>query len=140
MAVLYVAFGTQAEISHEQFKEIKIGLEKSEVNFLWVVRKNTEEVDDGFENRVKTGAGGDRVESICAKVPILAWPMMAEQHLNARMVVEVIKIGLRVETCDGSVRGFVKWEGLETPAKELMEGEKGEEARKKSEGGWGRSH
>ncbi|MCE3050662.1 hypothetical protein HAX54_047773 [Datura stramonium] len=157
MAVLYVAFGTQAEISHEQFKEIKIGLEKSEVNFLWVVRKNTEEVDDGFENRVKnrglvvtewvdqkeilshgsvqgflSHCGWNSViESICAKVPILAWPMMAEQHLNARMVVEVIKIGLRVETCDGSVRGFVKWEGLETPAKELMEGEKGEEARKK---------
>ncbi|WMV15165.1 hypothetical protein MTR67_008550 [Solanum verrucosum] len=38
------------------------------------------------------------VESICAKVPILAWPMMADQHLNARMVVEEIKIGLRVET------------------------------------------
>jgi len=71
------------------------------------------------------------VESICAKVPILAWPMMADQHLNARMVVEEIKIGLRVETCDGSVRGFVKWEGLEKPIRELMEGEKGKEGRKK---------
>ncbi|KAK6796945.1 hypothetical protein RDI58_004646 [Solanum bulbocastanum] len=57
--------------------------------------------------------------------------MMADQHLNARMVVEEIKIGLRVETCDGSVRGFVKWEGLEKSAKELLEGEKGKEARKK---------
>ncbi|KAJ8549901.1 hypothetical protein K7X08_033608 [Anisodus acutangulus] len=71
------------------------------------------------------------IESICAKVPILAWPMMAEQHLNARMVVEEIKIGLRVETCDGSVRGFVKCEGLEKPIRGLMEGEKCNEARKK---------
>ncbi|WMV15192.1 hypothetical protein MTR67_008577 [Solanum verrucosum] len=155
--VLYVAFGTQAELSPEQFKEIKIGLEKSQVSFLWVVRKSLDEVDDGFENRVKnrglvvtewvdqreilshesvqgflSHCGWNSViESMCAKVPILAWPMMADQHMNARMVLEVIKIGLRVETCDGSVRGFVNWEGLEKAIKELMEGEKGIEARKK---------
>ncbi|KAF3685951.1 hypothetical protein T459_32827 [Capsicum annuum] len=57
--------------------------------------------------------------------------MMADQHLNARMVVEEIKIGLRVETCNGSVRGFVKCEGLEKPIREFMEGDKGKEARKK---------
>nr|GFC98065.1 UDP-glycosyltransferase 90A1-like [Tanacetum cinerariifolium] len=39
-------------------------------------------------------------------------------------------IGLRVETCDGSVKGFVKGEGLEKKVKELMEGEKGKEMRK----------
>lgn len=151
--VLYVAFGTQAEISPEQLKEIKIGLKKSEVNFLWVIRRTIDEVDDGFKDRVKnrgrvvtewvdqreilshasvqgflSHCGWNSViESICAKVPILAWPMMADQHLNARMVVEEMKIGVRVETCDG----FVKWEGLEKPIKELMEGEKGKEAMKK---------
>ncbi|KAM3284287.1 hypothetical protein P3S67_023086 [Capsicum chacoense] len=52
-SVLYVAFGTQAEISPEQYKEITIGLEKSEVNFLCVVRRNIDEVNNGFENRVK---------------------------------------------------------------------------------------
>ncbi|XP_059284480.1 UDP-glycosyltransferase 90A1-like [Lycium ferocissimum] len=158
-SVLYVAFGTQAEISFEQYREITNGLEKSEVNFLWVVRKSIDDVNEGFENRVEnrglvvtewvdqreilnhgsvqgflSHCGWNSViESICAKVPILAWPMMAEQHLNARMVVEEIKIGLRVETCDGSVRGFVKCEGLEKPIRELMEGEKGKEARKKVE-------
>ena len=71
-------------------------------------------------------------KSICAGVPILAWPMMAEQPLNARMVCGGDKGGLRVETCGhGSVRGFVKWEGLEKMVKELMEGEKGKEVRKK---------
>ncbi|KAM3361428.1 hypothetical protein P3S68_016282 [Capsicum galapagoense] len=148
-SVLYVAFGTQAEISPEQYKEITIGLEKSEVNFLCVVRRNIDEVNNGFENRVKNrglvvtewadqrqilshGSGWNSViESLCAKVPILAWPMMADQHFNARMVVEEIKIGLRVETCNGSVRGFVKCEGLEKPIREFMEGDKGKEARKK---------
>nr|GFA85829.1 UDP-glycosyltransferase 90A1-like [Tanacetum cinerariifolium] len=65
-------------------------------------------------------------ESIYLEVPVLAWPMMVEQPLNARMVVEEIKIGLRVERCDGSVNGFVKSEGLKKMIKELMEGEKRE--------------
>ncbi|KAJ6321658.1 hypothetical protein OIU77_011684 [Salix suchowensis] len=73
------------------------------------------------------------LESICAEVPILAWPMMAEQPLNARMVEEEIKVWLRVETCNGSVRGFVKWEGLKKMVEELMEGEMGKEVRKNVE-------
>ncbi|CAI9111066.1 OLC1v1011201C1 [Oldenlandia corymbosa var. corymbosa] len=153
--VLYVAFGSQAEISREQFREIKTGLEKSEANFLWVVRKNETELDDGFEvgsrgivvrewvdQREILGhqsvqgflshCGWNSVlESICARVPILAWPMMAEQPLNARFVAEEIKVGIRVQTSNGSVRGFVTAEGLEKSVKELMEGETGKEARKK---------
>lgn len=152
--VLYVAFGSQAEISAEQFTEIKSGLEESEVNFLWVVRKNVSELGDGFEERVKergivvkewvnqreilghesikgflSHCGWNSViESICAKVPVLAWPMMAEQPLNARMVAEEIKIGIRVEI---GKNGFVKAEDLEKNIRELMEGEKGKEMRKK---------
>ncbi|KAH7577379.1 hypothetical protein ACOSP7_001746 [Xanthoceras sorbifolium] len=155
--VLYVAFGTQAEISAEQLKEIASGLEESKVNFLWVIRKKESDLGDGFEERVKdrgiivrewveqremllhqsiqgflSHCGWNSVmESICAGVPILAWPMMAEQPLNARMVVEEIKVGLRVETCNGSVRGFVKKEGLKKMVKELMEGQKGKDVRKK---------
>ncbi|KAL0432914.1 UNVERIFIED_CONTAM: UDP-glycosyltransferase 90A1 [Sesamum latifolium] len=149
--VLYVAFGTQVEISQAQFREIQIGLEKSGVNFLWLVRKNASELDEGFEERVKSRGtvvkewvdqreileheivrgflchcGWSSVmESICAKVPILAWPMMWEQPLNARMVVDVAGIGLRVESCNG----FVESEALAKAAKELMEGSAGEEVR-----------
>ncbi|KAM7498172.1 hypothetical protein LguiA_022586 [Lonicera macranthoides] len=39
-SVLYVAFGSQAKISKEQFRKISKGLEESKVNFLLVVRKN----------------------------------------------------------------------------------------------------
>ncbi|KAH7851356.1 hypothetical protein Vadar_010465 [Vaccinium darrowii] len=155
--VLYVAFGTQARISSQQLHEITVGLEESKVNFLWVTRNSESELEDGFIERVKerglvvrewvdqmailrhesvqgflSHCGWNSVlESLCAKVPILAWPMMAEQHVNARMVVEEIKVGLRVETSNGSVRGFVKSEGLERMVKELMEGEMGKEVRKK---------
>ncbi|KAM1954044.1 hypothetical protein ACFX16_023762 [Malus domestica] len=72
------------------------------------------------------------MERICAGVPILAWSMMADQQLNAKFVVEEGKGGLRVETCDGSTKGFVKSEGLEKMIKELMEGEKGKEARREA--------
>ncbi|GJT70241.1 UDP-glycosyltransferase 90A1-like protein [Tanacetum coccineum] len=159
--VLYVAFGSQAEISQDQIEEIKVGLEKSGVSFLWVMRRRENGVqptsDDEFEERVKekgivvrewvnqreileheivkgfvSHCGWNSVlESICAGVPIIAWPLSAEQPLNAKFVVDDIKIGVRVETCDGSVIGFVKGDGLEKKVKELMEGEKGKEVRKK---------
>lgn len=150
--VLYVAFGTQAMVSSEQLEEIAKALENSNLNFLWVVRKKESVAtwDSELEERVRERGRGMVVnewvdqtdilnhesvegfmshcgwnsvmESVCAGVPILAWPMMAEQPLNARMVVEEIKVGLRVE---GSVKG------IEKTVKELMEGEKGEEVRKK---------
>lgn len=72
------------------------------------------------------------MESVCASVPILALPLMAEQHLNARMVVDELGIGLRILATNGSVRGFVESKDVERMVRELMEsGEKGKEVRKK---------
>ncbi|CAA2966216.1 UDP-glycosyltransferase 90A1-like [Olea europaea subsp. europaea] len=155
--VLYVAFGSQAEISSTQLTEIARGLEESNVSFLWVVRKSGIELGYEFEDRIKergmvveewvdqkhileheivqgflSHCGWNSVlESLCAEVPILAWPMMAEQLLNAKMVVEEIKIGFRVEAVNRSGNKFVEAESLKNKVKELMEGEKGDEVRKK---------
>lgn len=94
--VLYVAFGTQAEVSAEQMQEIAKGLESSNTCFIWVTRQNAMEHLQGFENRaliVKEWVDQNAVlnhksikgflshcgwnsvfsESIPAKVPILAW-------------------------------------------------------------------
>ncbi|KAJ9677706.1 hypothetical protein PVL29_022595 [Vitis rotundifolia] len=149
-SVLYVAFGSQAEMAPEQLHEIVMGLERSEVEFLWFVK--------GFEERLKKRAlivkewvdqrellahqsvkgflshcGWNSVmESVSASVPILAFPLMAEQHLNARMVVDELGIGLRILASNGSVRGFVESKDVERMVRELMErGEKGKEVRKK---------
>lgn len=150
--VLYVAFGTQIELSRDQFEGIKTGLEKSGVNFLWIVRKNESQLDDGFEERVRNRGmvvkewvdqreilehdcvqgflshcgWSSVVESISAKVPILALPTMWDHPLIAKLVIEELRVGLRVETCNK----IVKWESLATAAKELMEGETGKEVRK----------
>ncbi|KAG5596558.1 hypothetical protein H5410_037790 [Solanum commersonii] len=116
--MLYVAFGTQADISAEQIQEIAKGLELSNTCFLWVTRQNVIEHLAGLE------------DDICAKVPILALPFMAEQHLNARMVTEEIGVGLRIMPRNGFVRGFVEAEEVEKMVRELLEGEKGEMVRK----------
>ncbi|KAK9113793.1 hypothetical protein Syun_020590 [Stephania yunnanensis] len=185
-SVLYVAFGSQADISKAQIMEIGHGLEKSGVNFMWVVRsssshapehesctyKNDDDDDDDddsdesillwfgeFEERVR-GRGvvvrewveqvnvlmhrvvrgfmshcgwNSVVESVCAGVVVVAWPMMAEQHLNARMVVEELGVGVRVTAEGGGVRGFVKAEMVEAAVREVMEGERGKEARRRVE-------
>ncbi|CAN4086168.1 unnamed protein product [Withania somnifera] len=158
--VLYVAFGTQAEVSAQQVQEIAKGLELSNTCFLWVTRPHVLEHLEGFEDKVKNRAlivkewvdqkevlrhksikgflshcGWNSVlESICAKVPILALPFMAEQHLNARMVTDEIGVGLRIMPRNGSMRGFVEAEEVEKMVRKLMEGEKGEKVRKKVKG------
>ncbi|KAL3512889.1 hypothetical protein ACH5RR_025606 [Cinchona calisaya] len=155
--VLYVAFGTQAEISKEQILEIAKGLEQSEVNFLWVIRSKGMEILEGFEERVKSRGlivrewvdqmeilrhksvkgflshcGWNSVtESICAGVPILAMPFMAEQYLNARLIAEEFGAGLRIWPSNGSVKGFVKSEEVEKRVREMMDGENGKEIREK---------
>lgn len=157
--VLYVAFGSQAKISPIQLREIALGLDEAEVSFLWVAKKSEMELlsDDGF--RIKTSERGMVVtewvdqeeilehpivkgflshcgwnsvlEGICAGVPILAWPMMAEQYLNAKMVVEEIKVGVRVSTVDGTSKGFVAAESLNRAVREVMDSEKGRQLREK---------
>jgi UDP:flavonoid glycosyltransferase YjiC (YdhE family) len=38
------------------------------------------------------------MESLAAGKPILAWPMIAEQHLNARHVADIVGAGIKVHT------------------------------------------
>ncbi|KAI3889689.1 hypothetical protein MKX03_007711 [Papaver bracteatum] len=72
------------------------------------------------------------LESICESVPLLGFPITADQHLNARMVEEYFVICVKVVTRNGSVRGFFYSRCIENKVKELMdiESEKGKEMRK----------
>lgn len=154
--VLYISFGTQAEVSPEQLHEIAKGVERAKVNFLWLIRSRHIEDLKGFEERVKDRGlvvkewveqneilkhesiqwflshcgWNSLMESTCAKVPILALPFMADQHLNARMMVEEIGVGLRIMPRGGSVRGFVVAEEVEKKVREMVKGQRGAEVRK----------
>lgn len=70
-------------------------------------------------------------ESISAGVPLAVWPMGAEQPVNAKLVVDELRIGMRVVPAKhgtASTLVMVKSEEIVRVAKELMTGEKGAEA------------
>ncbi|KAL6631371.1 hypothetical protein ACP70R_028221 [Stipagrostis hirtigluma subsp. patula] len=156
--VLYVAFGSQANLSREQLEEIATGLEHSNIDFIWVVRAKWLEQWDRFE-----GKFGDRgkviqgfinqlgvlshksikgffshcgwnsvMESVSMGVPILAFPLGAEQKLNAKFVVDEIGIGLRVwpskRVGSDPESEIVASKDVQTLARELVHGEGGKRA------------
>ncbi|XP_078169204.1 UDP-glycosyltransferase 90A1-like [Carex rostrata] len=137
--VLYVAFGTQIKLSPIQMKELATGLERSGLYFIWVTRGEKSNWHDGFAERVgvrcrlvnewvdqteilahkavygfMSHCGWNSVmETLCAGVPVLAWPMIAEQRLNAKFVVEELKMGLRIRASDGIKDSLVEAEEIE---------------------------
>nr|GMC90829.1 UDP-glycosyltransferase 90A1-like [Ipomoea batatas] len=87
--VLYVSFGFQVEILLEQLEVIKVGLEESEVNFLWVIRTNESELhDDGFDDRVKN-------------MGLLVPEWIDQRKILSHQSMKGFKIGVRVESCNG---------------------------------------
>ncbi|XP_057500106.1 UDP-glycosyltransferase 91A1-like [Actinidia eriantha] len=54
-SVVYIAFGSEAELSQEELTEVALGLELSELPFFWVLRKRSNKIKlpDGFEERTK---------------------------------------------------------------------------------------
>ncbi|WVZ13876.1 hypothetical protein V8G54_011442 [Vigna mungo] len=136
-----------------QLREIAIGLEKSGQRFLWVVRSEFEELlPEGFLERTKgtgmvvrdwapqaailshdsvggfvTHCGWNSVlESVCEGVPMVAWPLYAEQKLNKVILVEEMKVGMAV---NGDKDGLVSSTELGDRVKEMMDSDRGKEIR-----------
>ncbi|XP_052151707.1 UDP-glycosyltransferase 90A2-like [Oryza glaberrima] len=152
-AVLYVALGTAMAIPDAQLREVAGGLEAAAaagVDFLWAVRPSDADLGAGFEERVE-GRGmvvrewvdqwrilqhgcvrgflshcgwNSAVEGVAAGVPLAAWPMGAEQPLNAMLVVDELRVGVRVPpapaTATGGHGGLVGSEVIARVARELM--------------------
>uniref|UniRef100_A0A0D9WI99 Glycosyltransferase n=1 Tax=Leersia perrieri TaxID=77586 RepID=A0A0D9WI99_9ORYZ len=121
-SVVYICFGTFAPVSEKQLDELALGLEASEKPFLWVVRADRWAPPAGWEERIgKTGllardwvpqtailahpataaflthCGWNSVlEGIIAGMPLLTWPLVFEQFISERLVIEVLRIGERV--------------------------------------------
>nr|WGG89226.1 glycosyltransferase UGT36 [Helleborus thibetanus] len=126
-SVLYVSFGSVSRIETTQLHEIALGLEASEIPFVWVIRKpQNVEIDqcfpEGLEERMKgkgliirewapqvlildhPAVGGfmthcgwnSTLEGICAGLPLITWPMFAEQFINEKLLTQVLKIGVSV--------------------------------------------
>ncbi|XP_039117509.1 scopoletin glucosyltransferase-like [Dioscorea cayenensis subsp. rotundata] len=153
-SVVYVAFGTQAHLTAEQLEEVANGLEAAECEYLWVVRdaswRPPERITTGERGKIVRWApqrevlqheavGGfvshcgwnSVLESMVAGVPVLTWPMIAEQAINEMMIVDEFGAGLRLRKVGAD--GVVKKEEIKNGVRELMVGEKGKRVRKKME-------
>ncbi|XP_047337440.1 scopoletin glucosyltransferase-like [Impatiens glandulifera] len=164
-SVIYVSFGSLAEFTHSQLHEIAMGLESSGHHFIWVVRKSNsngkELLPEGFDDRIKNrgliirgwapqvlileheAVGGfithcgwnSTLEGICAGLPMVTWPVMAEQFLNEILVTEILKTGVRsgARKCGITTAGEeVKREAVAMAVGKVMEGREAEEMRERA--------
>ncbi|KAL9372250.1 hypothetical protein Peur_034494 [Populus x canadensis] len=69
------------------------------------------------------------LEAVCAGVPMLGWPLYAEQKMNSVFLVEEMKVGLAVKLADED--DFVSAAELEDRVTELMNSKKGEAVRER---------
>ncbi|KAJ6434772.1 hypothetical protein OIU84_000079 [Salix udensis] len=91
-SVIYVSFGTQADVSDSQLDEVGFALEESGFPFL-MGGKIKDMVFTCWPGRESKRQGFDLLESVSAGVPVLAWPMIAEQSLNAKFLVDGLGAG-----------------------------------------------
>ncbi|KAI3473280.1 hypothetical protein Pfo_030572 [Paulownia fortunei] len=142
-SVLYVSFGSLAQCNKQLAEEIAYGLLLSEVNFVWVLREDTDVLPDEFKNDMKdpglivswcnqnvvisnpaiggfvTHCGWNSIlESIWCGVPMICFPFFADQPTNRKLVVDDWKIGINL--CDGT---SVDRKEVAEKIKQLMSGE-----------------
>ncbi|CAN6204197.1 unnamed protein product [Urochloa humidicola] len=72
------------------------------------------------------------LETMAAGVPVLAWPLFAEQRMNAVKLASEGGVGLALRVAAREEDGVVPREEVAAAARELMEGEKGAVARRKA--------
>ncbi|KAG7960692.1 hypothetical protein I3843_10G136600 [Carya illinoinensis] len=153
-SVIYINFGSVANLTPPQMVELAWGLANSKKAFLWVIRpnmmKDASQIVPHHEFVTETKKRGiilswfpqehvlshpsiggflthsgwnSMLESMCAGVPMLCWPFIAEQKTNCRFACVEWGIGMEVD-CN------VKRDEVERLVRELMDGEKGREMRK----------
>ncbi|KAJ4771326.1 Glycosyltransferase [Rhynchospora pubera] len=136
-SVLYICFGSLSHPTKIQLEEIAHGLENANHHFIWVMRPTEEDVQEkeilteqgkglvikGWAPQAEilshssiggfmTHCGWNSVlESITRSVPILTWPMFAEQFYNEKLVVDVLGVGVKV--------GMQEW-GMREEGKEVI--------------------
>ncbi|KAH8972797.1 hypothetical protein BDL97_01G010900 [Sphagnum fallax] len=63
------------------------------------------------------------MESICEGIPLLAWPLKADQHMNCRFLVDTAKVAMEMKK---GTDGFVSKQEVERNIRALMEEVEGE--------------
>ncbi|XP_011000140.1 PREDICTED: scopoletin glucosyltransferase-like [Populus euphratica] len=163
-SVLYICFGSLFDFPAAQLREIALALEDSGQNFIWVVRKHEDKEEwlpEGFERRMEgkgliirgwapqvlildhKAVGGfmthcgwnSTLEAVTAGVPLVTWPLYAEQFDNEKLITDVLKIGIGVGALEWSryaKKILVRKDDIEKAIVQLMAGEEAEEIRNRA--------
>ncbi|GLT93491.1 hypothetical protein SLE2022_112810 [Rubroshorea leprosula] len=125
-SVTYASLGSLCRLVPSQLIELGLALEASKQPFIWAVKTNDELEkwfsEHKFAERIKgrgllikgwapqvlilshpaigaflTHCGwNSTIEAVCAGVPMITWPLFAEQFFNEKLIVEILNIGVRV--------------------------------------------
>ncbi|XP_059659978.1 UDP-glycosyltransferase 74F2-like [Cornus florida] len=152
-SVVYVSFGSLAELGIEQMEELAWGLRASNKYFLWVVRASEEAKlpKDFVEETSRKGlvvswcpqlevlahkaigcfvthcGWNSTLEALSFGVPMVAMPQWSDQSTNAKYVADVWGMGLKAKLNE---KGIVRGSEVEDCIREVIEGEGGEEIRR----------
>ncbi|KAL5578595.1 hypothetical protein UlMin_011037 [Ulmus minor] len=157
-SVVYVAFGSLAALGEEELEELAWGVKNSNKHFLWVVRESeVEKLPRNFIEKTMAGEKGmvvswcpqlevlahkavgcfvthcgwnSTLEALCLGVPMVAIPQWTDQPTNAKFVMDVWRVGIRVKVDE---KGKATRKEIEKCIRLVMEGERGLEIKRNSE-------
>ena len=125
-SVVYIAFGSLANLTLEEVHAIAYGLLQSKQPFIWALREDTvpnvvDPLPPGFRQSIVaqglimtwtqqrrllkhpaigaflTHCGwGSTLESVCMGVPLICWPLYGDQLLNCNLLVDQWQAGIRL--------------------------------------------
>ncbi|KAH1044629.1 hypothetical protein GYH30_026072, partial [Glycine max] len=151
-SVVYVSFGSMAVLDEEQIREIAYVLRDSDQSyFLWVVKASEEtKLPKDFEKKSEKGlvvgwcsqlkvlaheaigcfvthwGWNSTLEALSLGVPMVAMPYWFDQSINAKLIVDVWKMGIRATVDEKKI---VRGEVLKYCIMEKMNSEKGKEVK-----------
>jgi UDP:flavonoid glycosyltransferase YjiC (YdhE family) len=124
-SVVYLSFGSAVILKQEQVTEIAHGLLNSGVSFLWVMRPPLADLPEGFLEKVGekgkvvqwsnqqqvlahpcvasfvTHCGwNSTMETLSSGVPVITFPSLGDQVTDAKYLVDVFKVGIRLSRGD----------------------------------------
>uniref|UniRef100_A0A2N9EU53 Glycosyltransferase n=1 Tax=Fagus sylvatica TaxID=28930 RepID=A0A2N9EU53_FAGSY len=140
-SIVYVCFGSVANFNDAQLFEIALGLEASGQEFIWVVRREKDDegreewLPEGYEKRMEGKGLIIRGWKECLlEVPMVTWPVSAEQFYNEKLVTQILKIGVGVgaQRWAKLLGDSVKSDAIEKAVTRIMVGEEAKEIRSRA--------
>ncbi|KAK1417525.1 hypothetical protein QVD17_26654 [Tagetes erecta] len=153
-SVVYISFGSLIFSSKKQIENIASGLKIAKRPFIWVVKlpENQEREEIGILEEIKEQGlivkwspqtavlshpsvgcflshcgWNSLIESVTAGVPLIVCPQWSDQPTNAKVVIDVWKVGVKVNK---NSEGLFDGEEVGRCVGEIMSGSRSEEFRK----------